>query len=131
MTMSTARVVVLNGSSDRASTTAGGTMTGLAAPSVGSKELSTWRVELPIGAVGPLHSIDHEQVWMQVSGRFTVVVDDQQFQIGDGQVAVLPAGVVRQIRADNGPAVALVCMRSGGTAALPGDTDRRELPWAM
>lgn len=131
MTTSTARVVVLNETSDRASTTAGGTMTGLAAPSVGSRELSTWRVELPGGAVGPLHSIDREQVWMQVNGRFTVVVDDQRFLIGDGQTVVLPAGVNRQIRADDGPAAALVCMRSGGTAALPGQSERRQLPWAV
>jgi quercetin dioxygenase-like cupin family protein len=124
-------MLVLKVNSDRITTTPGGVMTGLAAPSVGSKELSTWRVTLPEGAIGPVHSIDHEQVWMPLSGSFTFVVNDERVVAGHGQVAVLPAGVVRQVRAEHGPAVALVCMRSGGTAAVPGSAERRPLPWAL
>jgi quercetin dioxygenase-like cupin family protein len=126
-----AKVVVLTESSERITTTAGGTMTGLVGPSVGSRELSSWRVSVPAGAVGPVHSIDHEQLWMPLSGQLTIATDGGKSVVGDGQVAVLPAGVERQIRADDGPAVALVCMRSGGTAAVPGSTQRRQLPWAL
>ncbi|MFJ2935436.1 cupin [Streptomyces sp. NPDC087219] len=48
------------------------TMTGLAAPSRGSAELSTWTVEMAAGATGPEHTISREQVWTVTNGTLEV-----------------------------------------------------------
>jgi quercetin dioxygenase-like cupin family protein len=105
-------------------------MIGLAAPSRGSVELSSWRVRLAAGVTGPEHAIDREQVWMLVDGALEFTVDGSATVVGPGEAAVLPADVMRQVRSVDGPAEVLVCMRVGGTAVVPGGTERVPLRWA-
>ncbi|TVL91163.1 cupin domain-containing protein [Streptomyces sp. SAJ15] len=114
----------------RTTKTPAGTMFGLAAPSQGSAELSTWRVELGADAATPVHVIDREQVWMPLSGAFEVEVDGETRQAGAGQAVILPAGAVRRLKAVGGPAEALVAMAVGGKAMMPGGEDKIPLPWA-
>lgn len=121
---------VITENEDRTIRTPNAVMTGLAGPSQGSAELSSWRVRMEPGAAGPVHTIDREQVWMPVTGSFTVTVDGTTAVVGVGQAAVLPAGAVRQVRATDRPGEALVCMRSGGRVTVPGSTEPRPLPWA-
>lgn len=121
---------VISETAGRTTTTPAGVMTGLAAPSQGSRELSSWRVRMAAGAAGPVHAIDREQVWMPVRGSLAVTVDDRTATVAPGQAAVLPAGVLRQIRAGDGPVEALVCMPNGGQATVPGSDARHRLPWA-
>jgi len=123
-------MIVVSESENRTVRTASGTVAGLAAPSQGSGELATWRVRMTPDAAGPVHEIDREQVWMPLSGTFSVTVAGDTQVIGAGQAVILPAGAVRQIRAGAEPAEALVCMPIGGTATVPGNPERRELPWA-
>jgi quercetin dioxygenase-like cupin family protein len=105
-------------------------MAGLAAPSQGSRELSSWRVRMPEHAAGPVHAIDREQIFMPVAGTFAITMDGTTAVVAAGQAVVLPAGAVRQIRAGDVPSEALVCMPVGGTASLPGAPQRHPLPWA-
>ncbi|MFY1692145.1 cupin domain-containing protein [Plantactinospora sp. WMMB782] len=105
-------------------------MSGLAAPGQGSAELATWRVRMAPDTAGPAHAVDREQVWMPVAGSFAVTVDGQTRVVGVGQAAILPAGLVRQVRTGGEPAEALVCMPAGGTATVPDSPEPRELPWA-
>ncbi|MFF7900090.1 cupin domain-containing protein [Streptomyces sp. NPDC088817] len=103
---------------------------GLAGPSRGGSEVSTWRGELGADSATPVHVIDREQVWMPLSGEFLVEADGRTERAGAGQAVVVPAGVVRQLKAVGGPAEALVAMVVGGKAMLPGSEDRIPLPWA-
>ncbi|GII90110.1 cupin domain-containing protein [Sinosporangium siamense] len=103
----------------------------LAAPSQGSVEIATWRVEIGAGSATPVHSIDREQVWMPLSGVFEVLVGDRAERVGAGQAAILPAGAVRRVVAVGGAAEALVAMGVGGTAAVPGGESGIPLPWAQ
>ena len=121
---------LVNESDERTTATAAGVMTGLAAPSQGSTELSTWRVRVRAGVEGPVHVIDREQVWMPVAGSFAITVDGDTARVGAGQAVIVPAGATRQVRAADGPAEALVCMPVGGQATIPGSDDRHRLPWA-
>ncbi|NED19340.1 cupin [Streptomyces sp. SID9913] len=105
-------------------------MYGLAAPSQGGAELSTWRVELGADAATPVHVIDREQVWMPLSGSFEVEVDGGSERAAAGQAVILPAGSVRRLTAVGGPAQALVAMAAGGRAVLPDGQERIPLPWA-
>ncbi|MEU3098018.1 cupin domain-containing protein [Streptomyces sp. NPDC006967] len=121
---------VVSESEQRTTTTPAGAMFGLAGPSQGSAEVSTWRVELGADASTPVHIIDREQVWMPLSGEFEVEVDGKTEQVKAGQALVLSAGAVRQLKAVGGPAEALVAMVVGGKAMMPGSDNKIPLPWA-
>jgi len=114
----------------RTSATPNAEMASLATPSLGSTELCSWRVSMRPGAEGPVHAIDRAPVWMPLSGSLAVTVSDVTSVVSTGQAVILPAGEVRQVRVEDGPVEALVCMAVGGHATIPGGTDRIPLPWA-
>src|SRR5262245_9723028 len=103
-------MLIATETNERTTTTAAGAMSALATPSVGSRELATWRVRMPAGSTGPLHSIDKEQVWMPLAGVFEITVDGETRTLAPGQAGILPAGVDRLIRTLDAPAEALVAM---------------------
>ena len=72
---------VIRESESRTIRTPNAVMTALAAPSQGSGELSSWRVRMEPGAEGPVHSIDHEQVWMPLAGSFVITVYDDHLTV--------------------------------------------------
>ncbi|GAB2912076.1 cupin domain-containing protein [Streptomyces mayteni] len=127
-------------------TTPNAEMTRLAAPSLGSHELSAWTVRMAPGAQGPAHSVDREQVWVPLSGTLAVAAGGtdeagetgetgdagaEPALVGPGQAAVLPAGEARRISvAGTEPVEALVCMRHDGQATLPETGEVRTIPWA-
>jgi quercetin dioxygenase-like cupin family protein len=67
---------------------------------------------------------------MLISGEFEAVIDGTTEQAKAGQAIVIPAGVVRQLKATGGPAEALVAMVVGGQAMVPGSDKKIPLPWA-
>ena len=116
---------------DRTITTPAAVMTGLAAPSQGSAELSTWRVRMNPDSESPVHVIDLEQVWMPSSGTFEFVVDGETVKAGSGEVIIIPGGSARQFRTSGETAVAIVCMPAGGQVGMPGDDVFQPIPWAL
>jgi quercetin dioxygenase-like cupin family protein len=122
---------VISETEERTVTTPAAVMVGLAAPSQGSAELSSWRIRMKAGVDSPVHIIDHEQVWMPVSGAFEFVVDGEIVTVAAGQAIVLPAGVARQFRAPADSAEAIVCMPIGGQASVPSSDVKQALPWAL
>jgi len=123
-------VFVVGDVTERTISTPNATMVGLAAPSRGSVELSSWRVRMAAGSAGPEHAVDREQVWMPVDGALEFTVDGEATVVGPGEAAVLPADATRRVRTVDGPAEALVCMRVGGMVIVTGEAERRSLPWA-
>jgi quercetin dioxygenase-like cupin family protein len=67
-------------------------ITGLAAPSRDSAELTTYRVRLEPGSAVPAHRHDHEEVFTLVAGAAMVVLDDEEHLIGPGDTVIVPAG---------------------------------------
>ncbi|MEU9181101.1 cupin domain-containing protein [Streptomyces sp. NPDC048550] len=104
-------------------------MTGLAAPSRGSTELSTWTVAMEAGRSGPEHSVSREQVWTVTSGVLEVTCAGRTEKIAAGQTLVLPPDALRRVHAPQ-KAEAHVAMRADGVVRVPGTEDTRELPWA-
>lgn len=113
----------------RTTRTAAAAMFGLAAPSQGSTELSTWRVEMVSGNETPVHAIDREQVWTLLSGAFEVTVDDETETVKAGQALIVPGGATRRLKALE-DTQALVAMAVGGQAVFP-DGGKVTLPWAV
>ncbi|MGW4893054.1 VOC family protein [Kitasatospora sp. NPDC004240] len=105
-------------------------MTGLAAPSRGSAELSTWTVAMEAGRSGPEHVISREQVWTVTAGVLEVTCDGRTEKVTVGQTLVLAPDVVRRVHALQ-DAEAHVAMRSDGVASVPGAEGARVLPWAL
>ncbi|WP_323181521.1 VOC family protein [Streptomyces sp. NBC_00572] len=122
-------VQVITPSADDVTVSPNATMTGLAAPSRGSAELSTWTVLMEAGATGPEHSISREQVWTVTAGALEVTCSNRTEKVQAGQSLILPPTLVRRIHAPE-RAEAHVSMRSDGVASVPGTEGTRELPWA-
>lgn len=122
---------VISETRERTTVTASARMTGLAAPSQGSAELSTWRVRMSPDTESPLHVIDREQIWMPVSGMFEFTVDEDCATVGAGQAIVVPAGAARRFRALDREAEALVAMPAGGQVGMVGGDTWGRIPWAV
>ncbi|GGV39641.1 VOC family protein [Streptomyces spectabilis] len=105
-------------------------MTGLAAPSRGAAELSTWTVAMEAGRTGPEHAVSREQVWTVTAGALDVTCAGRTEKVTAGQTFVLPPDVVRQVHAPQ-TAEAHVAMRADGVASVPGTEGTRPLPWAQ
>jgi quercetin dioxygenase-like cupin family protein len=111
-----------------------GVMAGLAAPSQGTAELSTWRVRMTHGSNSPVHIIDREQVWMPLRGAFEFTVDGETAVVGEGEALAVPGGATRQFRVGGGgasEAEAIVCMAAGGQATVLGSDVWQPVPWAL
>ncbi|MFG2879332.1 cupin domain-containing protein [Streptomyces sp. NPDC048337] len=122
---------VITTSPEHVTTTPNGAMTGLAAPSRGSAEFSTWRAAMPAGATGPEHSISREQVWTVTAGSLEITWDGGRTEkVTAGQTMVLPPDVLRRIHAPEA-FEAHVAMRADGVATVPGTEGTRDLPWAQ
>ena len=122
-------VHIITPSDDAVTVSPNATMSGLASPSRGSAELSTWTVAMDAGASGPEHSISREQVWTVTAGVLEVTCDGRTEKVVAGQTLVLPPDLVRRIHAPE-RAEAHVSMRADGVASVPGTEGTRELPWA-
>ncbi|WP_052868483.1 cupin domain-containing protein [Streptomyces niger] len=122
---------VVTPSPDHVTTTPNAVMTGLAAPSRGSTELSTWQVRMAPGSSGPEHIVDREQVWTVTAGALEVTAGGRTETLGAGDTLILPAGVLRQVRTAAEAVEALVAMRSDGQVSVPGGAEARPLPWAQ
>ncbi|MGW6418862.1 VOC family protein [Streptomyces sp. NPDC055055] len=120
---------VITPTDENVTTSPNARMTGLAAPSRGSAELSTWTVEMEACQTGPEHVVSREQVWTVTSGVLEVTCGADSEKVGAGQTFVLPPGVVRRIHAPLA-AEAHVAMRADGVASVPGTEGTRVLPWA-
>ncbi|MEU4356180.1 VOC family protein [Streptomyces virginiae] len=120
---------VITPSAENVTVSPNATMTGLASPSRGSAELSTWTVTMEAGATGPEHSISREQVWTVTAGVLEVTCDGRGQQVSAGQTLILPADRTRRIHAHE-QVQAHVSMPSDGVASVPGTEGSRELPWA-
>lgn len=120
---------VITASPDHVTATPNAVMTGLAAPSRGSAELSTWHVAMTAGSTGPEHSVDREQVWTVVAGSLEVTSAGRTEKVAEGRTLVLPPDALRQIHAPES-FEAYVAMRADGVATVPGEEGTRVLPWA-
>ncbi|WP_182885147.1 cupin domain-containing protein [Microbispora sp. H10885] len=134
---------VIHSADSRRSTTPNGVMTTLASPTQGGAAHAVWRVDMPAGNSGPLHSCDREQVWTFLSGGATVDLDGETYGVEAGDTIVLPADLSRRVHSDAesgfsaiavAPAGAEVYIPGGVTAEdacdlAPKGTDRIVPPW--
>jgi quercetin dioxygenase-like cupin family protein len=110
--------------------TAAATMRTLASPSTSpAMDVAVWRTELPVGAAGPRHTIDGDQLVVVVNGTLALEVDDTAYEVGAGDAFLLPGGSPRVIAAAGGePATTITVGRPGARAAVGGG-EPVPVPW--
>ncbi len=109
----------------------GNHMQGLATPSRGASEVMVWRTRVAAGGGPPVHTHDHEEVVVILSGSgsFTEEGGDTH-PFGPGDTLFAPAGVVHELRADDGGAVEWIACMPAGTKTFAVDGTELSTPWA-
>lgn len=104
---------------------------GLAAPSRGSTENSAWRLTIKPGTDAPPHALDREEIFIALSGRLTVTMNDKTLSVEAGDALVVPAHqLFAMANSGSEPFEAVVVLPVGGHGLIPG----REpfiAPWAL
>lgn len=97
----------------------GARVTGLASPSRGSSELTTYRVRLDPGSALPQHHHDHEEVFTVVSGSLTAVLDAAEHLAGPGDTVIIPPGTEHHSFTGHEPADMIVATLAGALMITP------------
>jgi len=101
----------------------------LAAPSLGSSELSVWEVQMRSGQSGPTHTADHEQVWVLLDGTLSFDFQDKTISAAHGDAIIVPADAPRRVVALS-DARALVASAAAPSVTTP-ERGTLALPWAQ
>jgi len=108
----------------------GVTFIGLASPSRGATETAVWRVRIEPGDPGAPHSLDHEEVFVALSGQALASIDGEHTTVAGGDALIVPAGRPFVLTATGDePFEAVVAFPVGGTAAFDGGEPFTP-PWA-
>jgi mannose-6-phosphate isomerase-like protein (cupin superfamily) len=102
---------------------------GLASPSRGATETSTWRLRLDPGSASPPHSLDREEIFVVLAGTAEARFEDATERVEAGGALVVPAG--REFVIANpgrSPFDAVVVLPAGARATVDGA--RMVPPWA-
>ncbi|WP_019630340.1 cupin domain-containing protein [Actinomadura atramentaria] len=97
----------------RRTETPGGVMTTLASPAQGGADVAVWHTAAPAGSRGPRHTFDSAQVWTFLTGDATIDLDGETLSLAEGDTAVLPADLPRQVVAGSAGFTAVVAGPAG------------------
>jgi len=97
-------------------------VTGLAAPSRGSRESSVWRLRLPPGAPAVEHTMDREEIFVALAGRAVVTLDGETIELDVGDTLVVPANRLFSLSTRAGEVFEALAVAPAGVRAtiLPG-----------
>jgi mannose-6-phosphate isomerase-like protein (cupin superfamily) len=106
-------------------------VTGLASPSRGSRETSTWRLSLAPGCAGTQHSVDREEIFVVLAGTALVTLDGTDVPLAAGDTLIVPPHTPFALANPSGVACeALAIFPVGGLAKLP-SSEAFVPPWAV
>jgi mannose-6-phosphate isomerase-like protein (cupin superfamily) len=104
---------------------------GLAAPSRGAKETSAWEVTVRANEPGLAHSVDHEELFILLSGRLSITVGDEEHHVGVGDCVIVPAHATLSVaNPHDEPGVAIAVLPAGAQARI-GDGEPFTPPWSV
>jgi quercetin dioxygenase-like cupin family protein len=106
----------------------GATITALAAPSRGARDIAAWRVRLHPGVPSPVHSLDREEVFVVLEGALTARYAHRAETARAGGALIVPAGEEFSLVAEGAAAEAVCMLPVGGRAQIDGESFTP--PWA-
>ena len=104
------------------------TITGLAAPSRGARDVAAWRVAFAADEPSTAHSLTREETFVVLAGSVTARFAEHDETASAGGALIVPAGVEFRLVASDGPAEAICILPVGGQAIVDGATITP--PWA-
>jgi quercetin dioxygenase-like cupin family protein len=96
--------------------TGGATITALAAPSRGARDIAAWRVEFAADQPSPAHSLTREETFLVLAGEVTARFGYGSETAAAGDALIVPAGVEFSLVAAGAPATAICVLPVGGQA---------------
>jgi quercetin dioxygenase-like cupin family protein len=121
-------MTVIRSDQTRRFETPAGVMTTLGSPTLGGATRPIWRVEMPAGSAGPVHTIDAEQIWTVLSGGAAVQLGGEEVRVSAGDTLVLGPDVERQLTADADQGLTAIVTSAPGSIAVAGG-NRIQPPW--
>jgi quercetin dioxygenase-like cupin family protein len=109
-------------------TPGGATITGLASPSRGARDVAAWRVRLEPDSPSPRHALDREEVFVILEGSITARFADREETASAGGALIVPAGEEFELVARERAADAICMLPVGGRAIVDGAAFTP--PWA-
>jgi mannose-6-phosphate isomerase-like protein (cupin superfamily) len=103
---------------------------GLASPSRGSANVSTWQITVAPGLISPSgHTLDRDEIFMVTDG--VLKIRDDIAEAGPGDTVVVPAGeAIRLSNPGAASATAFVVVAAGFSARAEDGTAIPTPPWA-
>jgi mannose-6-phosphate isomerase-like protein (cupin superfamily) len=96
------------------------TVTGLAAPSRGSRETCVWRLAIAPGAPGALHTLDREEIFVALAGRAVATIGEDRHELAPGDALIVPAHQPFSLANPHAEVFeAIAVLPVGGLAAMP------------
>jgi quercetin dioxygenase-like cupin family protein len=106
-------------------------VTGLASPSRGSRETSTWKLALAPGCTGTSHSVDREEIFVVLSGSALATLDGRDVTLAAGDTLIVPPHTPFALANPSpAPCEALAIFPVGGSAKLNA-SEPFVPPWAV
>jgi mannose-6-phosphate isomerase-like protein (cupin superfamily) len=107
------------------------TVRGLAAPSRGSTQTCVWRMTVAPGTPARFGVVDHEEIFVVLTGRADVTVEDVEHHLAEGDTLIVPPNNNFGISNPHDvPVEFLVVLPVGGKASVPGEASFTP-PWAQ
>lgn len=107
------------------------TFVGLAAPSRGSKETCAWQVTIPQTPEGTPHYLDHEELFVLLSGRAVFTLGEEEVEAGAGDAVIVPAHTLLSLANPYiEPVEAIAILPVGARARIGEDGEPFTPPWA-
>jgi quercetin dioxygenase-like cupin family protein len=110
--------VVSSQSAPRFEAGGGTTITGLASPRRGARDVAAWRVRFAPDNPSPTHSLTREETFLIITGSVTARFADHVETAGAGDALIVPAATNFSLTSDGG-AEAICVMPVGGQAVTP------------
>lgn len=107
----------------------GAIFTSYVAPSRGSNELCAWKVRVEPGTRGQGHRINHEEVFLVLTGTPTLTVDGQGDRLQAGDVVLARVGSTVQLDNDGDASAELWVTTSVGLRATMANGTEVVPPW--
>jgi mannose-6-phosphate isomerase-like protein (cupin superfamily) len=104
---------------------------GYTSPSRGATEICTWRLQIEPGAQSEAHWLDHEEVFLLLTGALTVSIAGEEIEIAAGDAFSVPARSLLQVSNRGAQlANAIACLPAGTQATGADGHIIGTPPWA-
>jgi quercetin dioxygenase-like cupin family protein len=124
---------VIHGATAPQFTLEGTLITGLASPSRGSTEISSWIVRLEPGIRVPGHILSKEEVFVVLKGSAVASIGEERYTISAGDALAVPPGLPFSLAIPQETAFeAVASMVAGGQGSMvDGDGSWFAPPWSV